>query len=106
MIVTVGGGGAGLLLARTDAATRGEAFDDEHDIANMAMRHTASVRAKRLFHPARLPNSSRMPTCPKEVTYLFIHALSGKPRGTEIGDTGANAIEVARRERVSTRTGL
>jgi hypothetical protein len=52
VIVTVGGGGTGLLLACTDAAAFGEAFDDEHDTANIAMRLTANIRAKRPFHPA------------------------------------------------------
>ena len=80
--------------------------DDEHDTANSAKSPTASARAKRLLHWALLPSSSGMLTSPKEVTSLFIHALSRKPRGTEIGDTGANAIEVASRERVSTLTGL
>jgi hypothetical protein len=58
VIVTVGGEGAGLLLAFTDAAAPGEAFDDEHDTANIAKRPTASVRAKRLVHPAPLPRPS------------------------------------------------
>jgi hypothetical protein len=58
VIVTVGGGGGGLLLACTDAAAPGEAFGDEHDTASIAMRPTASSRAKRPFHPARFPGSS------------------------------------------------